>query len=131
MSQRGALTAAFVAVWLATEGDVQLASALRSLGPFDVSQPWQTVLTCLTHTPLWGAVALLAGHFFLWLYVLARLELSVAVPITACNYIFNAILVQVRLGETVSPKTWAGTLLITLGVLLVTRSLSHSGVNRE
>lgn len=125
MRQRAALGAAFLAVWLASEGDVQLASALRSLGPLDLSQPGRALLACLTHAPLWGAVALLSGHFFLWLYVLARLELSVAVPITACNYVFNAILVQVRLGETVSPKTWAGTLFITLGVLLVTRSLGH------
>lgn len=123
MKQRAALGAAFLAVWLASEGDVQLASALRSLGPLELSQPWLALQECLTHAPLWGAVALLAGHFFLWLYVLARLELSVAVPITACNYIFNAILVQVRLGETVTLKTWAGTLLITLGVLLVTQSL--------
>lgn len=104
---------AFIAVWVATEGDIQLAWALRSL---PVGQPlW-------AYPPMWAAVSLLALHFALWLQVLKRLSLSLAVPITACNYVFNALLVQSRLSEDVSARTWAGTFLISLGVLLVTTS---------
>lgn len=117
-----AIAVGLLAVWMATEGDIQLAWALRELGPLDGLSTPQMVWKCVAHAPLWGAIALLASHFFLWLYVLARLELSVAVPLTACNYVFNAILVQVRLGETVDAKRWLGTLIITLGVVLVTRS---------
>lgn len=123
MSRRLPLLAAFLAVWLATEGDVQLARALRGLIPPEGLPWWELLYLYVSYPPLWLAVGFLAGHFFLWLYVLARLELSVAVPITACSYVFNALLVQLRLGETVSTRTWMGTLLITLGVLMVTRSL--------
>jgi drug/metabolite transporter (DMT)-like permease len=103
------------AVWLASEGDIQLAKALRSL-------PEGGVLAAAMYPPMWAAVSLLAAHFFLWLRVLAVLDLSVAVPLTACNYIFNAILVQWRLGESVTSRTWLGTSLIALGVVLVTAS---------
>lgn len=111
------IAVALVAVWLATEGDIQLARTLRGLGQAGA-------LETLLCPGLWLAIAMLAGHFGLWLYVLSRLQLSVAIPLTACNYVFNAILVQFRLGEQVSPRVWLGTLLIAAGVVLVTRSAS-------
>ena len=107
---------ALLAIWMASEGDIQLARALRSLGPEAGG------LGMFVHPPFWLALSLLAGHFFLWLYVLTRLELSVAVPLTASSYVFNAVLVHLRLGEQVSVRQWLGTLLITLGVVIVTRT---------
>jgi len=115
--KRGSVLAtALLAVWLACEGDIQLAVALRSLGEISVRG-------ALHHPPLWLAVFLLTGHFVLWLSVLARAELSVVVPYTACYYIFNGLLVQLRMGEKVSAATWAGTILITAGVYVVQRSV--------
>lgn len=101
---------------MASEGDIQLARALRSLAG-DAG-----VLSMFVHPPFWLALSLLAGHFFLWLHVLTRLELSVAVPLTASSYVFNAVLVHLRLGEQVSVRQWLGTVLITLGVVIVTRT---------
>lgn len=127
-----AVLVGLLAVWLATEGDIQLATALRHLGPLEGLSALSVIVRCLSHPALWLAFALLGSHFFLWLYVLARLELSVAVPLTACNYVFNAFLVQVRLGETVSSRRWLGTMIITLGVVLVSRSArSASSASRS
>lgn len=112
---------ALVAVLLSAEGDIQLALALRTLP----AHP--SFWSYLSHAPLWLAVALLAGHFFSWLYVLSCLELSVAVPLLAGTYIFNALLAPWQLGESVSPRRWLGTLVLTLGVVLVSRS-SHASV---
>ena len=125
MNARAAVGLGLAAVWLASEGDIQLAKALRGLP--ESGGIWAAAL----YPPMWVAVSLLAGHFFLWLRVLAVLDLSVAVPLTACNYIFNALLVQWRLGESVSSRTWAGTLLITLGVLLVSASTREESKSQK
>lgn len=110
------LATALLAIWLACEGDIQLAVALRSLGEVSLR-------AALHHPPLWMAVLLLSGHFFLWLSVLARAELSVVVPYTACYYVFNGLLVQLRMGEKVSATTWMGTFMIAAGVYFVQRSV--------
>jgi drug/metabolite transporter (DMT)-like permease len=47
-------------------------------------------------------------------------DLTFVMPLTALTYVLNAILVGPVLGEVVSPTRWLGTILITLGVALVT-----------
>lgn len=113
-AQRAVL--AVFAIWLAVEGDIQLAQAMRSLPP-----DW---LTVFFHGPLWFALLLLFGHFATWFFLLSRSELSVIMPFTGIYYILNAVLVQWRLGESVGSQAWMGTFLISLGVLLVTASAS-------
>ncbi|ODT79394.1 hypothetical protein ABS71_01100 [bacterium SCN 62-11] len=117
--QRTAL--AVFAIWLAVEGDIQLARAMRSL-----PAGW---LKLLVHGPLWLALLLLLGHFASWFFLLSRTELSVIMPFTGIYYIFNAVLVERQLGESVGSQAWMGTFLISLGVLLVTTSVPPK--NRE
>lgn len=93
---------ALLAVGLASQGDILLAQAWRWPALFPV------------------AMALLVTHFLLWLYVLSRIQVTVAVPLTAVGYLFNALLVQFELGEQVSPRVWLGTAIIMAGVVLVT-----------
>lgn len=101
---KSGLALAALAIFLATEGDIQLALAQRHPG----------------HWPL--AMSLLLGHFLVWLQVLKRLPLSVAVPLTATSYLLNALLAPAQLSETMSVKGLAGYALVTLGVLLVVSS---------
>lgn len=112
---------AVFAIWLAVEGDIQLAQAMRTLPP-----GWTRALL---HGPLWLAVLLLLGHFATWFFLLSRSELSVIMPFTGVYYIFNAVLVEWRLGESVGSQAWMGTFLISLGVVLVTTSVPPK--NRE
>lgn len=103
---------AVLAIALAVEGDILLAQALRAV-PLAFGQ-------------LGVAVSLLTAHFLLWFYLLARTELSVLMPVTGLYYVFNALLAQAQLGEAMTAQTWAGTWLITGGVLLVTYTPSSS-----
>lgn len=96
-----------VAISLSTEGDILLALALRGSTNYS--------MLCL-------AVSLLAGHFLVWLQVIKRLELSVAVPLTACSYLLNALLAPSQLSETLSLKAVLGYTLVTVGVVLVVSS---------
>ena len=66
--------------------------------------------------------AMLAIFFFLWLAVLSWEDLSVALPMQALNYVLVAFLSQYFLGETVSPLRWAGTVLVCVGVIMITKS---------
>jgi drug/metabolite transporter (DMT)-like permease len=66
--------------------------------------------------------AMLAVFFFLWLAVLSWEDLSVALPMQALNYVLVAVLAKYYLNEQVSPMRWAGIVLVSIGVMMITRS---------
>ena len=60
--------------------------------------------------------------FLLWLTVLSKVDLSVAMPLTSCSYVFVALASVLFLHEHVSLLRWFGIFLILGGVYVVTRS---------
>lgn len=103
---------------------------------------WLTLLVVLTN--LLGNMALSAGlrgqsvglRMFLspmvllgvtllivWLLsrmaLLSWADLSYVLPVTSIGYVLSALVAWLFLGETVTPARWAGTALITSGMLLV------------
>lgn len=60
----------------------------------------------------------------LWLYVLARLPLSAAYPFVGLGFILTMALGVLALGESLSTIRIAGTLLIALGCVCVSRSIA-------
>ena len=81
-----------------------------------------------------------AGVLMLVLSLLTRMallslaDLSVVLPLTAIGYILTTVLGRVFLGEQVSARHWLGTVLVFLGVALVSStSLSTvlGSTNRE
>lgn len=112
-----------LAVLLSAIGDVLMSRAMRRLGPFEwtgLDSLGRFLLKALKSIWFWVAVAFMAGHFFLWLSVLSWAELSVAVPLTALQYVYNAVLAQAVLGERVNSMRWWGTAVIVAGVLILT-----------
>lgn len=114
-----------LAVTAGTIGDILLAKGMKELG--DVSaMGWRTMVStagqALTNPKLVFGTAMLAIFFFLWLAVLSWEDLSVALPMQALNYVLVAFLSQYFLGETVSTLRWAGTALVCVGVMMITRS---------
>jgi len=80
------------------------------------------LLRGLTDPRLVLGTALLTLFFILWIAVLSWEDLSVALPMQALNYVLVAFLARHCLGETVSSTRWAGTILVCMGVLLITVS---------
>ena len=114
-----------LAVTAGTIGDILLAKGMKEMG--DVSaMNLRGILSAgyqaLTTPKLVVGTAMLALFFFLWLAVLSWEDLSVALPMQALNYVLVAFLSQYFLGETVSPLRWAGTILVCVGVIMITRS---------
>ena len=114
-----------LAVAAGTVGDILLAKGMKELGDvsaMNLRSILSTGYQALTSPKLVIGTAMLALFFFLWLAVLSWEDLSVALPMQALNYVLVAFLSQYFLGETVSPLRWAGTILVCVGVIMITRS---------
>lgn len=68
---------------------------------------------------LWAGAGLLLVHLVLYMVVLGEADLSFALPLTAASYPLTAWLSQAFLHERIGPMRWAGTAIITLGVVIV------------
>jgi drug/metabolite transporter (DMT)-like permease len=114
-----------LAVTAGTIGDLLLASGMKELGDLSTMNfrgILNVGLQALTTPKLVIGTAMLAVFFFLWLAVLSWEDLSVALPMQALNYILVAFLSQYFLHEMVSPLRWAGTVLVAIGVIMITKS---------
>jgi drug/metabolite transporter (DMT)-like permease len=77
----------------------------------------------LVVTPrVWIGFVFSCLSLFIWLFVLSRAELSFAFSVDSMHYILIALASGLILKEKVGPKRWIGTLLIVLGIVLVTLS---------
>jgi drug/metabolite transporter (DMT)-like permease len=68
-----------------------------------------------------GTVCLII-FFALYTAALSWADLSFVLPATAFGYVLNVAAGYYFLNEAVSPGRWAGSVIITLGVLFVSRS---------
>jgi drug/metabolite transporter (DMT)-like permease len=77
---------------------------------------------------IWGGIVLLIVFFACFLSAVSWADLSLVLPITALGYILNVFSGSYFLDERVSPAHWFGSVLIVLGVFLV--SLSGAGKDK-
>lgn len=97
-----------------------------------VSQPGFTGLTptdpmalieLILNTPaIVAGLLLYALGALSWIVVLSRLDLSVAYPFVALNFVLITIVSRVVLSEPVPALRWVGITVICIGILLVARS---------
>ena len=114
-----------LAVSAGTVGDLLLAKGMKEMGDLSAMNlrgMLNMAFQALTNPKLIIGTAMLAVFFFLWLAVLSWEDLSVALPMQALNYVLVAFLSQYFLHEVVTPMRWAGTVLVCIGVMLITRS---------
>ncbi len=67
----------------------------------------------------WVALIFSSLSLFLWLYVLTKSQLSFAYALDSIHFVFIAFASSLILKEKVGLKRWVGTLLIILGIVLV------------
>lgn len=126
-----------IAVTSVTVGDLFMSRAMKALGPLQLTslRPWWDGKESLgvllseiyivgwsifSQAYVWVAIGFMLTFLVLWMVALSWSDLTFVMPLTALTYVMNAILVGPFLGESVSALRWAGTLLIALGVALVT-----------
>jgi drug/metabolite transporter (DMT)-like permease len=74
---------------------------------------------------IWFGTALLIVFFLLFLTVLSLADLSFVLPVISIEVIANVAFASYFLNEPVSTVRWLGTVLISLGVILVFRSADN------
>jgi len=105
----------------ASTSQVILKAVLRGVDPPGLAwSSWQPFLAPERFLRGAGAMTLIVCGFIFWVLALARLELSYAYPIACSSILFVALLSAVFLGEPITPKMWAGTIVILIGVVLLT-----------
>ena len=71
---------------------------------------------------VWAGIVLLIVFFACFLSAVSWADLSLVLPVTALGYILNVFSGNYFLDEPVSPAHWFGSVLIVLGVFLVSLS---------
>jgi drug/metabolite transporter (DMT)-like permease len=81
---------------------------------------------------LWVGILIYSLNFFIWIIVLFKIDLSIAMPVSSMSYIFVPIAAMLFLHEHVSLLRWCAVLCIMLGVYFVSQSkITVMGVERR
>jgi uncharacterized membrane protein len=115
----------FVAICAQTLGDVCLTKGMRSVGEVDTLDPVQLFhigVQVFSNPLIWGGIFILSIFFGLYLVALSWADLSFVLPVTAFGYVLNAFMSWKLLGEHVSIVRWIGTLIICVGVAVVSNT---------
>jgi drug/metabolite transporter (DMT)-like permease len=71
---------------------------------------------------LWLGIIVQLLNFFIWIVILYKIDLSIAMPAGSTSYVFIPIVAALFLHENVSLLRWAGIALIVLGIHFVSQS---------
>lgn len=124
-----AIVAQAVGDVLLTRGMKAIASPEFSGGGLSesISQVSHVALQAMQSPMVWCGTLLLIVFFALYSAALSWADLSFVLPATAFGYVLNVAAGYYFLNESVSNRRWAGAVIITLGVLFVSRSGDRSG----
>ena len=102
---------------------MQQIGSLENYGPLALANYFWNALS---NPYVAGGTVFNAVFYFLFLAALSWTDLTVALPITAIEYVFAAVLAVMILKERVPPVRWAGIALVVIGVILIARSGAES-----
>ena len=105
-----------------TGGELCVSRAMKTVGEVKDFRPaaLMGVLVRALGVPwMWIGLGLMGTAFFALLGALSMENVSVVVPVTALSYAGGALGGKLFLSEKVSPRRWAGVLLVCFGVALV------------
>ena len=71
---------------------------------------------------VWLGIFVFVLNFFIWIIILSRVDLSIAMPVGSTSYIFVPIAAMIFLNEHVGLLRWVGIILIVLGIHFVSQS---------
>ena len=112
----------FLVVVSGTGGEICVTRAMKHVGEVTDFRPLalvRVILRAMRVTWMWIGITMMALAFFSLLAVLSIENVSFVVPVTALNYAAGALGGKFFLGERVTPRRWAGVLLVCIGVTLV------------
>jgi drug/metabolite transporter (DMT)-like permease len=112
----------FLVVVSGTGGEICVTRAMKRVGEVTDFRPLavvRVILRAMRVPWMWIGVSMMALAFFSLLAVLSIENVSFVVPVTALNYAAGALGGKFFLGERVTPRRWAGVLIVCIGVTFV------------
>jgi len=103
-------------------GDVLLTKGMRQVGEVSTFAPRALLAIArraIRNHHFLASIVFMVAHFVGFLAVLSWADLSVVFPATTLVYVIGTLAAKFILQETISTHRWAGTMLVCLGVGLV------------
>jgi drug/metabolite transporter (DMT)-like permease len=119
------IVAMTIAAASAAFGQILVRRGMLQVGSLENYAPWPMIAYfwhALCNPYVIGGTILNAVFYFLFLAALSWTEVTVALPMTAIEYGFAAVMAVAILKESVPPVRWAGIALVVIGVILIARS---------
>ena len=104
------------------------ALAQRSVVITNITDALHFIFVAAFNPLLWFALFVVFLLFCVWIIILSKLDLSVAVPAASLSYITIPLISVIFLKERIPFLHWMGILFILLGVILVSLSSHHQEV---
>ncbi len=92
------------------------------ISPVTLSNIAEFVTRNISSTLVWLGVLIYALNFFIWIIILYKIDLSIAMPVGSTSYIFVPLAAILFLHEYVCPIRWIGILCIILGIHFAAQS---------
>ena len=110
-------------VMINTSGQFVIKTGVNRIGKISITEDFfGTILKAFTSWIIIGGFGLYFLSAVLWIVILSRAELSWAFPILSLSYVITVLISPVLLNETFSVQRLLGTLVICVGVFLVSRT---------
>ncbi len=118
------IVAMTIAAASAALGQILVRRGMLQVGSLENYAPWPMITYfwhALCNPYVIGGTILNAVFYFLFLAALSWTEVTIALPMTAIEYGFAAVMAVTILKESVPPVRWAGIALVVIGVIFIAR----------
>jgi drug/metabolite transporter (DMT)-like permease len=106
-------------------GQILIRRGMQAVGSLETYAPLALIAyfaQALSNPYVIGGTFLNAVFYFLLLIALSWTGVTVALPLTALEYGFAALLAVTILQERVTPMRWLGIVLVVFGIILISMS---------
>ena len=106
-----------------TTGQFVIKSGVNKIGRISITDNFVgTIIKALTSWVIIGGFGLYFLSAVIWITILSRADLSLAFPILSLSYVITALIAPLVLNESFSVQRLIGTLVICLGVFIVSKT---------
>lgn len=111
-------------IFFTTLAQVLLKIGMQRFGAFEINAGtlWTVALQAATSWEIVLGIFCYGISLINWLIMLSRLDISFAYPMMSIGYVATALCAYFYLGEQLGPMRIAGTLVIMLGVWMISRT---------
>jgi drug/metabolite transporter (DMT)-like permease len=97
-----------------------------AIGTADLDEPLATALRVLRQPTIWAGIVAFGLSGVIWLVVLSRTALSFAYPFASLTFVLILVFEWALLNEPFFALRWGGVAFIIMGLILVSRTGTHT-----